>query len=352
MGTGKLTKKPFAKGVRWKNGAWRYRVPRWLDATTRHRLFDGKAEYTLGYTIADAAQRYSEIMQELDSETSNISIMSELMDRYISEVAPLKAPATRRNNLISLKRLRAVFGHMPPSEIESHQIFKYRDLRRETPTSANRDLEVLSHLFSKAIEWGVLRNNQHPMRGLRIKNPGRVRKRYVTDEELHAALSYASNFLQAYVGLKMTLGARKADMLRLELRTKTNEGIKVQPAKTADSSGKVTVYKLTPEREAAWAAALAARPQRVSSTNYLFCTRKGDPYIDEEGNTSGFDSIFRRWIDKALKMGAIQERFTENDLRAKVASDSEDMEQARRRLSHTSASTTRRHYHRKPEEAD
>ncbi|MFS1526239.1 tyrosine-type recombinase/integrase [Microbulbifer sp. 2304DJ12-6] len=347
-----MINRPFAKGVRWKNGAWRYRVPRWLDAATRQRIFDGKVEFTLGRTIADAAQRYSEIMQELDSEAPSINTMSDLMDRYISEVAPLKAPATRRSNLISLKRLRAVFGHMPPGEVESHQVFKYRDLRRSTPTSANRDLEVLSHLFSKAIEWGVLRNDQHPMRGLRIKNPGRTRKRYVTDEELDAALPYANTFLQAYVRLKMTLGARKADMLRLELRSKTAEGIKVQPTKTAESSGKVTVYKLTPEREAAWKAALAIRPQRVSNITYLFCTRKGNPYIDEEGNTSGFDSIFRRWIDKVIKEGVIQERFTENDLRAKVASDSEDMEQARRRLSHTSASTTRRHYHRKPEEAD
>jgi integrase len=344
--------KPFAQGVRWKNGAWRYRVPRWVDPITRQKLFDGRSEVTLGANMADAAQRYSELMRELEGGISTIRTIGELMDRYAAEVIPLKAPATRKNNLISISRLRPVFGAMLPHEFESHHAFKYRDIRRETPTSANRDIEVLSHLFSKAIEWGLLRNDQHPIRGLRIKNPTQTRDRYVSNPELEAALELANPFLCAYVRLKVALGLRKADMLRLELRNASADGITVKPSKTASTSGKSTVYTWNDERQAAWESAKAMRPKRVASITYLFCTRSGDPYIKEDGTTSGFDSIFRRWIDKCLEKGVIGERFTENDLRAKVASDSQDLEQARRRLSHTSATTTRRHYARKPERAD
>ena len=42
------------------------------------------------------------------------------------------------------------------------------------------------------------------------------------------------------------------------------------------------------------------------------------------------------------------ERFTEHDLRAKVASDSEDLATAQDRLQHQSASTTNKVYRRAP----
>jgi integrase len=345
-------KKPFARGVRWKNGAWRYRVPRWVDAATRRRVFEGRSEVTLGSSTADAAQRYGEIMRELEDGMATIVTMADLMDRYSGEVVPLKAPSTQRNNLISLARLRPVFGHMLPEDFQSHHAFKYRDLRRDYPTSANRDLEVLSHLFSKAIEWGVLRNDQHPIRGLRIKNTTTPGDRYVTDQEVAAALPYANPFIDAYVDLKLALGLRKSDMLRLALNAAKEDGIHVKPHKTANSSGKKTVYPWNDARRRAWAKCLAVRPQRVSSLTHLFCTRRGDPYIKDDGTTSGFNSIFRRWVQRAIDADAISTWFTENDLRAKVASDSEDLEQARRRLSHTSVNTTRRFYHRKPERAD
>jgi integrase len=84
----------------------------------------------------------------------------------------------------------------------------------------------------------------------------------------------------------------------------------------------------------------------------LFCTRDGKPYIDEQGTTSGFDSVWQRFMKKALAETNLEERFTEHDLRAKVASDSKDSEQARKRMGHTSSAVTERVYRRKAERAD
>jgi hypothetical protein len=41
-----------------------------------------------------------------------------------------------------------------------------------------------------------------------------------------------------------------------------------------------------------------ALPRPVGSI-WLFCTRKGQPYIKWDGQTSGFDSIWQRRITKA-----------------------------------------------------
>lgn len=54
-----------------------------------------------------------------------------------------------------MKQLKPVFGHMPIAAVKPKHVYKYRDFRsREGKVAANRDLEVLSHAFTKAIEWG------------------------------------------------------------------------------------------------------------------------------------------------------------------------------------------------------
>jgi integrase len=51
---------------------------------------------------------------------------------------------------------------------------------------------------------------------------------------------------------------------------------------------------------------------------------------------------------RAIKNG-LTESFTEHDLRAKTASDLENLEQAAQLLQHSSSSTTQRIYRRKPD---
>lgn len=60
-----MQRKPFAAGVRWKNGAWRYRVPRWVDDATLCRVCDGKREVTLGRTDGDAVEEWMRIQRSL-----------------------------------------------------------------------------------------------------------------------------------------------------------------------------------------------------------------------------------------------------------------------------------------------
>jgi len=102
------------------------------------------------------------------------------------------------------------------------------------------------------------------------------------------------------------------------------------------------------ERRAAWQACLKVRPRHFP--RLLFLTRDGNGYVAADGTTSGFDSQWQRFMEKVVAAGV--PRFTEHDLRAKVASDSPDIETARGRLGHTSATTTRNIYHRKDEVAE
>lgn len=142
-------------------------------------------------------------------------------------------------------------------------------------------------------------------------------------------------------------GLRRGDMLRLTMSDLKEDGIHVTPEKTKDSSGKSLIYEWNPDLKAAVDAAKAARP-RIS--NFLFCNRLGEGYLDEEtGRAGGWDSMWRNFVDRVMEETDIKDRFTEHDLRAKCASDAETLEHAQQLLAHADSRTTKRVYRRKAE---
>ena len=88
------------------------------------------------------------------------------------------------------------------------------------------------------------------------------------------------------------------------------------------------------------------RLRRKILSVWLFHTNRGQPYIKNNGSANGFDSIWQRFIRKALDKTNLKERFTEHDLRAKVASDTESLH-AMKLLGHSNSEITERIYRRK-----
>jgi hypothetical protein len=83
---------------------------------------------------------------------------------------------------------------------------------------------------------------------------------------------------------------------------------------------------------------------------WLFCADEGDCYVDEETwRTPSFNSAWKRFMDRLLKKTRVQERFAERDIRVKVGSDAETLEEARHILGNATIKITRKHYRRKPD---
>lgn len=331
---------------RWQytHGAYFYRVPPGLEAQ-----WDGKKRFRLGATLSEAHVAFGKRV----GRASTIRTIGELLDRYVLQVVPTKAPKTAYDNRHAIEQLRKVFGELALHEIAPHHVYKYVDLRGKV-TAAKREIEVLSHAFTKAVEWGLI--NRHPFKGeVRLKG-AKPRDRYVEDWEIIECLSLQAvrkrgsvRMAHAYIRLKLLTGMSRGDLLRLTpARHFKDDGIHVQRHKTAESTGKRTIYEWTPERRAAVADALAARPVDISP--FLFCNAKGECYLDEsKGTASGFNSLWQNFMERALKETKVTQRFTEHDLRAKCASDAESLEKARALLAHATTATTLRVYRRKPE---
>jgi integrase len=222
-------------------------------------------------------------------------------------------------------------------DVTAPDICAYRDKRGAlTPTSANRELEVLAHAFQQGVEWGALRFN--PCREVRkLKLPRR--NRYVADWEFAAVYSVASPRMKVAMDLALLTGLRRGDLLRLTRGDLMDDGILIRPEKTEQSSGKVILIEWSDDLRAAITAAKKLRPQ---VRQHVIANMQGKPYTP-----TGFGSIWRTLMLKALKETELQESFRFNDLRAKSASD-DTLEAATERLGHTDIRTTKEFYRRRP----
>lgn len=331
--------------LRWTlhHGAYFYRVP-----PGQEMHWDGKKKFLLGHSLPAAHIEYGKrATPAFDGKT-----IGSLLDRYSQEVVPLKAVATQQGNHVQIKRLRSIFGTMPLLPFSPQLVYKYVD-GRKFKIAAHREIEVLSHAYTKAVEWGLI--DKHPFKGEVRLQGEKPRDRYVEDWEIIECLALPATsakggvaVIQAYIKLKLLTGMGRGDLLRLNPSTQfKDDGIHVQRHKTANSTGKRTIYYWTDALRAAVASAMAARPVDISP--FLFCTRKGEGYINEEkGTAAGWKSMWQRFFARLLEETAVKEHFTEHDLRAKVASDADSLQHAMDLLAHADSRTTERAYRRKP----
>ena len=330
-----------------------------VSKSARH-LWGDKTEVKLGSgkTLQEAEKKAFEFWASKITTSDKPYTIGALFTRYQTQVIPLKAKQTQKSNLQSMTRLRNVFdSEQPVIDFKTHQIFQYRDYVHNNLSAkrANLDLEVLSHMFSKAIEWGC--EIQHPSKSIVGKIPINDRDRYVTDDELDLLLQASNKLLKVYIPLKMATGKDKSMLLRIKLNDITKDGLnfprreKTKGKKGGKASflpfqyeGQSTGLKEIINDIIAW----RTKWLKVQCF-YLFASSTGQPLVNSDGETSNFDSQWQRAMSKAIKETDLTEKFQERDLRAKTASDVESAEHAAKLLQHHSTATTNRVYRRKPE---
>jgi integrase len=331
--------------TRWTNvhGAYYYQVPKGQEL-----LWDGKKKFRLGKTLPEAYKAWADRI----GRTDNVRTVGALLDRYALEVIPTKSPSTQTQNMAGMKNIREKFGSAPLDSVKPTHIYQYLDWRT-AKVSGKREIEVLSHAFTKAVEWGYI--EKHPFAWqLRIEEEA-PRTRYVEDWEIVECLSIGSKrkkgsvlAVQSYIRIKLLSGIRRGDLLRLTMSDLQEDGIHLTPNKTKKSTGKRVIIAWSDELREAVAMAKAARPVQIGP--FLFCNRNGEGYLNEEtGRAGGWESLWRGFMERVLKETKVTERFTEHDLRAKCASDAETLAHAQQLMTHADSKITNRVYRRKPE---
>jgi len=319
--------------------------------------WDGKKEFRLGTNLADSHRVYADRIGDVNDD---LKIFSQLMKRYLVEWTPKKAKGTREQHHLAVKRLTPAFGHMLIKAITPQHAYGYFDSMLKSGksiASARGDISVMRHMLTMAVRWGAIANN--PLMGqLRLPTVA-APERYVEDWELDEILTVSGpgrgvTILLPYCEFKMLTGLRRSDILRMQLSAAKDDGIHCQPHKTKNSSGKRLVFEWNDNPDGSpgplrqcWTKILAIPPRRSFPADYLFVTRTGEPYMDEEGDCDGFDSMWQRFVKKVKKDTAITTHFTEKDLRAKHGSDRGSDAEAAASLGNSEA-IARKSYRRKP----
>lgn len=254
--------------------------------------------------------------------------VGELITRYMIEIAPHKAASTFKGNQLEAANLQKVFAKVQAYAVQPTHIAKYLDTRgRTSQVRANREIALLSTIFSYGMRWGAV--NSNPCKGV-AKHKEIGRDRYILDSEFEAVKNIAGDFIATVMDFAYITALRKGDILRLRLDQITEQGIWVKQSKT----GAKQLYE--------WSDGLHDVVNRAMTfkrpkNQYLFCNRQSQPYTD-----SGFKCMWQRIQVQWAEQGG--NRFTFHDIRAKALTDAKQKGMDAQTLAGHSSAAMTEHY--------
>lgn len=117
---------------------------------------------------------------------------ADFLREYLAWARVNKGAKTYELNRFCGDRLREAFT-ASLAGLMAKQVEDYKVLRRQTvkPATVNRELAMLKHMCTKALEWGYLKVN--PLKSVKFlkEPPGRLR--YLTQDEMDALLAACSH---------------------------------------------------------------------------------------------------------------------------------------------------------------
>jgi len=204
-----------------KDGETHFRVQvRLKGHPTQTATFRRKTDAKTWATVTEAAIRERRHFPKTGRRT-----VGETVARYIAEVAPEPGDRTHpvprilrwwdeRLGALRLADLSSAVISQARSDLAAGDSISGKPLG---PATRNRYMEILSHVCTKAKEWGWLDKN--PVRELRMERepPGRVR--YLSEEELTRLLAEAQKSqderLYPLMLVALSTGARQDELLSL-----------------------------------------------------------------------------------------------------------------------------------------
>jgi integrase len=285
----------------------------WVDRNRWHRLCGADA------TDSELRQALARVQSGERPRT-----LGDLFAVYADQGLHELAPKTQRDYKRALAGpLLKVFGHMSIATLRGAHVAQYLETRKRQgkPVAGNRERAALSSCFAWSMRQGYAEHN--PCVGVR-RNRETPRSRYVSDEELAALMSAASEPIQDAIGIAYLTGMRRGDLLALTKECAHEDGLHW-------TEGKRKVARVV-----LWSDELLFYVRRAMERSQCeaLLTRAGAA----GWSTDGFVSAWRRTKRKAGVSG-----FTFHDLRAKAGSDHED---GRGLLAHGSEALFKRVYKR------
>lgn len=238
--------------------------------------------------------------EQLGIQETKKVLFRDFAEEYLNFSKANKAPKSYKRDITSLRRnLIPNFGNRYISEINQYEIDQYKIKRLEnvTPATVNRELACLKHLYTKAIDWGIVAQN--PAKKVKSFKEQVGRVKYLTIEQIKDLINNCSDGIRPIVIMAVNTGMRRGEILNLKWSDVDLLNRKITITKTKNNEVRIIPIN----------GILYQELKRIPRNGeYVFSKKDGKPYSDPK---TAFQS--------ALKRAGIED-FRFHDLRHTFAS--------------------------------
>jgi len=119
-------------------------------------------------------------------------------------------------NEISVKHLTSYFGKKSIQEITPLDVEKYKKerVKQVSPTTVNREIACLKHIFNKAKERETIKMN--PVSSVRLFKVQDKRVRYLEKEEIARLIDACPDYMKPIVIVALNTSMRKSEIFNLK----------------------------------------------------------------------------------------------------------------------------------------
>lgn len=297
---------------------------------------EGKPDIRLGKDYAHALDAWHKLHNHIPLTIGRIQ---QAIDQWRDDVLPTYETGTRSQYKSYLLNVEKAFGQMAWDEVEISTLRLYLS-KRSAKISANRELAVLSVVWSAARLWGMTKTIW-PATGLKgWKNKEQPRQVEVTDALFDAVYEQADRVLRDAMDIATSTGLRITDVRTI--RMPVNGMLRFKASKT----GKWAEFDIAQSQVLS---DLVARREAMKAHSVLLLTS------DTGRQVSAWMLSEQRWPAAKLKAIAAHPELKKEleglylrDLRKRAADLAPDMESASKLLQHSNTALTEKHYRTKP----
>ncbi|WP_460152713.1 tyrosine-type recombinase/integrase [Pseudomonas sp. S2_B07] len=305
-----------------------------------------RVEIPLGGDLDDAKIEWARLDRKAIPKPAHL--MDRLFDDYESKVMPKLTPGTQSDYEKGLRQLRKAFVGAPVDAMTPQVIAQYRDAR-SAKVRANREIALLSTMFTFAREWG-LTDKANPCFGLR-RNKETPRDFYAGEIVWDAVYAQAPPELKDAMDLAYLTGQRPADVLKASAADINNGFLMVGQGKTQKRL-RIRLH------DGAAISYLSAFLDALLDRKVMAGIKSSNLITNQVGLRMSYAMLRNRWDearDKAATKAATEgdtelavtiRKFQFRDIRPKAGSEIEDIKDASRLLGHSTEEMTKKVYRR------